>query len=511
MLATRLPSDMLAPGTHLGRYELLERIAVGGMAELYLARATGIQGFQKLVALKRMLPQYAANDDFVTMFLDEARLAATLQHANLAQVYDIGQCAQGLFFTMEFIHGKDARNLLQDRCRVGEPVPLIHAISIVSGAAAGLHAAHEKVGFDGQPLGVVHRDVSPANVLVSFDGCVKVIDFGVAKAARQQNETRVGTLKGKIAYMAPEHCLGDLVDRRADVFGLGIMLYELTTNQRLFQGENEFAIMKRIVGDDAPPPSHVVPGYPHELERITLKALARDPRQRYQTAQALQIDLETFLRDRGEVVSAVRLGQYMRTVFSAELDAWRRTLAAFEDDAPVIELVYEPLAEVTVDVPANAVEREDDRLSVDTGMFLNTLVPECPPLSGEHAPGVGRAWRAARALAVMTVALALMVLPGWQVLRVTGETIELPASVEAPAQATTIAPLATGVTLSASIPVAPAAPLQPDPPKVSEPARDVRNADGPRSRRAVGNADRRTRKRPASTARRWDPDSALPP
>src|SRR5688572_29826451 len=239
MIATTLSTgDFLAPGTRLGKYELIQRLAVGGMAELYLARCTGIEGFEKLVAVKRILPQYACNEEFVSMFLDEARLAATLQHANIAQVYDIGQTEHGLFFTMEFVRGADARELLKSAMRSGDDIPLDRALTIISGAAAGLHAAHEKRGVDGEPLGIVHRDVSPANVLVSFDGCVKVIDFGVAKATRQQSQTRVGTLKGKIAYMAPEQCLGEPVDRRCDVFALGIVLYELTCGQWLFEGEN---------------------------------------------------------------------------------------------------------------------------------------------------------------------------------------------------------------------------------------------------------------------------------
>ncbi|MCB9571507.1 MAG: serine/threonine protein kinase [Kofleriaceae bacterium] len=309
--------ETLPPGTRFGRYELLRRLAVGGMAELYLARATGIEGFEKLVALKRILPQNAENDDFVRMFLDEARLSATIQHANVAQVYDIGRCDDGLFFTMEYVHGEDLRTLMQTLAKRGRSFPLEHALAAVIGACAGLHAAHERRGPDGRPLGIVHRDVSPSNVLVSYDGCVKLIDFGIAKAQRRQTETRAGTLKGKIAYMSPEQCMGVDLDRRSDVFSLGVVLYELTTGVRLFPVENEYAALRQIVDQDAPPPSRRKQGYPPELEQIVLRALRRDRAERYASAEELQLDLEQFVRTRGLAVSSAQLGYFMRELFPA--------------------------------------------------------------------------------------------------------------------------------------------------------------------------------------------------
>ena len=285
------------------------------MAELYLARSRGIEGFEKVVVLKRILPQFAQNRDFVTMFLDEARLSATLQHPNIAQVHDIGQWHGSYFFTMEYINGQDIRGILQAAARRHQRIPLAQALTMVAGAAAGLHAAHDKRSLDGRPLKIVHRDVSPSNVLISYDGAVKVVDFGVAKAAQRQTETQAGTLKGKIAYMSPEQCLGKPLDRRSDIFSLGILLYELTTGRRLFKGEAEFAVMQRIVNEDVTPPSHLVASYPPDLEKIVVKALARDRDERYASAQDLQLDIESFAGAHRLALSQVMLARFMQTLF----------------------------------------------------------------------------------------------------------------------------------------------------------------------------------------------------
>src|SRR5690606_29379467 len=191
------------PGSLLGKYQLLRRLATGGMAELFLARAKAIHGFEKLVVLKRILPQHAENDDFIRMFLAEARLAATLHHPNIVQVYDIGGEEGSYFFTMEFVQGVDLRKLVRAARKKNKALPLEHILHVIMGMAAGLNHAHEKVGLDGKPLGIVHRDVSPSNVLVTFEGGVKIVDFGIAKAASAQVATIAGTLKGKIPYMSP--------------------------------------------------------------------------------------------------------------------------------------------------------------------------------------------------------------------------------------------------------------------------------------------------------------------
>ncbi|HUH03983.1 MAG TPA: protein kinase [Kofleriaceae bacterium] len=305
----------LQPGSFVDRYRIIRRLAVGGMAELYLACATGIEGFEKQVALKRILPQFACRPEFVGMFLDEARLAATLHHPNIAQVYDIGADAETYYFTMEFVDGADVRHIRKRAAALDEDVPLDHTVSITMGVAAGLHAAHEKRGSDGKSLGIVHRDVSPANVIVTYDGNVKLIDFGIAKAARRQTQTRTGILKGKSCNMSPEQCLAEPVDRRSDVFSLGILLYELSTGLRLFDGENEFETMRRIVAGRIDPPSRRCPEYPAGLEHIVMRALERDPDDRYQSAQEMFIELDCFAREERLAIGAYHLSAYVNRMF----------------------------------------------------------------------------------------------------------------------------------------------------------------------------------------------------
>ncbi len=313
----------------LGKYQLIRRVATGGMAELYLARATAIHGFEKLVCLKRILPQHAESEDFIRMFLAEARLAATLHHPNIVQVYDIGEQGTTYFFTMEYVQGQDLRKLVRAARKANKALPLEHILHIVMGVAAGLNHAHEKIGLDGRPLGIVHRDVSPSNVLVTYEGGVKIVDFGIAKAATAQSATIAGTLKGKIPYMSPEQCRGEVVDRRSDIFSIGTLLWELTTGARLFTGENEFGLINRVAAGDVPLPSSVRQDYPPELEAIVMRALQADREQRYTCAQDLQIDLEDFAREARLPVSSARMAKFMRELFSEEI---RQTTLQMQSD-----------------------------------------------------------------------------------------------------------------------------------------------------------------------------------
>jgi serine/threonine protein kinase len=305
----------------VGRYEILRRIAKGGMAELYLARQKGIEGFEKLVVLKRILPELAGDAEFVGMFLDEARLAAGLHHSNVVQVYDIGSADDGYFFAMEYLHGEDLRFVMRSVESAGETVPLPHALSIGLGVCAGLHYAHERTGADGRPLGIVHRDVSPHNVFVTWDGGVKVLDFGIAKAARRLSETRTGALKGKIQYMSPEQCTADPLDRRSDVFAIGILLWELAVGRRLYSGKSDLAIMKLITEREAPNAGSVS-NCPRELSLVIAKALARRPQDRFQTAEALQLALEELARDARLALSPVGLSHWIKDRFGRDADAW---------------------------------------------------------------------------------------------------------------------------------------------------------------------------------------------
>ena len=292
------------------------------MAEIYLARASGIQGFEKYVVLKRILPQFAANHELIRMFLQEAKLAAILDHANIAQVHDIGEQDGVFFFTMEYLHGEDARRIMKEIGARGEMIPLEHAVHIVIDAAAGVHFAHEKKGPDDAPLGIVHRDLSPSNIVVTFAGGVKVVDFGVAKIAADAELSGRYSLKGKLAYMSPEQVAQGTVDRRSDVFALGIVLYELTTGKRLFKGGNEVETMRLVLDAKVAKPSEVIPAYPPELERIVMRALERSAERRYQTARDLQFDLEAFAREQKLQISSAALAEWMEAAFGPKREIW---------------------------------------------------------------------------------------------------------------------------------------------------------------------------------------------
>jgi serine/threonine protein kinase len=333
----------LAPGDKLGKYEVIRQIAIGGMAELYLARTLGIEGFEKLVVLKRILPQYVSNATFVNMFLNEARLAATLHHPNIAQVYDIGLEEGDYFFAMEYVHGEDLDHISIASEEQGVPLSMDAGLTLVAGLCAGLHYAHEKMNAEGKPLHIVHRDVSPSNVLVSYDGAVKLVDFGIARASSRPGTTQ-GGLKGKIAYMSPEQCRAKAqLDRRSDLYSVGAILYELTTGQLPFTGETEYQVLNQIVNEDVPPPSSVVPGYPEHLERIVLKALARDVDQRYATALELQADVEDFAHESRLRVSPLVLARIMGTLFPARLEEWDHAKAqgAFFVEQHVVRTLIE--------------------------------------------------------------------------------------------------------------------------------------------------------------------------
>jgi serine/threonine protein kinase len=321
----------LPSGTMLGKYEILKKLATGGMAEIYLARVRGNAGFEKLVVIKRILPTVADDPTFVRMFLDEARLAATLHHPNIADVYEVGEHEGAPFFAMEFVHGQDVRAIRMGARKMQERVPLAIALAIVHGSASALDYAHDRTGPDGKSLNLVHRDVSASNILVSYEGAIKLIDFGIARATSRSHQTQVGTLKGKIPYMSPEQCRGLPLDRRSDLFSLGVVMYELTVGRRPFVGENDFAIMDQIVHQGAQPPSALMRGYPPELEAIVMKLLARKTEDRFQTAEEMLHELDPFLQQHRLWVSPKPLSRYMRQVFSTEVAAWDQALATGDE------------------------------------------------------------------------------------------------------------------------------------------------------------------------------------
>jgi serine/threonine protein kinase len=301
----------------LGRYQLLRRLAVGGMGELYLARARSIGGFEKLAAIKRILPHLAAQPEFVEMFLDEARVAATLEHPNIVHVSDLGHVDDEYFLVMPFLEGADLSTLRRRLVELGRTLPWPLAVFVASGIAAGLDYAHAKRDRGGRPMGVVHRDVSPENVFVTFEGEVKLLDFGIAKAAQVVSRTDVGTRRGKARYMSPEQAQGLPLDGRSDIFSLGVVLYELTTGQTPFRGDDDLAILNKVVTQDVTPPSRIVARYPGALERVVLTALSRDPARRFQRADDMRAALDAFAREQRMQASAVELGAFLIEVLGA--------------------------------------------------------------------------------------------------------------------------------------------------------------------------------------------------
>lgn len=306
----------------LGRYQVLKKLATGGIADVFLARASGLEGFTRHVVIKAIRRELATEPRFVTAFLDEARIAASLHHHNIVQVYDIGEQNGAYFFAMEYVHSEDVRTLLQRVRERNEVVPLDQAVSIITATAAGLHYAHEAVGPQGTKLGVIHRDVAPSNILVGYDGSVKLVDFGLAKAALRSTTTAAGTIRGKASYMSPEQCRGEKIDRRADIFGLGIVMYELVTAQRLFKGATDFETMQDVVEGEVPPPSSVRRDVPPALDAIILKALAKDPNARYQTAEEFRAAVEAFGVNHQLRTSNKALADYLVKLFGQRPEPW---------------------------------------------------------------------------------------------------------------------------------------------------------------------------------------------
>ncbi len=309
-----------------GKYWLLERINVGGMAEVFRAKVFGVEGFERLVAVKKILPNIAEDEEFIKMFVDEAKIAVQLNHANIAQVFDLGKEGDAYYIAMEYVHGKDLRAIF-DRCReMGQPMPIAQACFIVMKVCEGLDYAHNKRDPSGRELGLVHRDISPQNILISYEGEVKIIDFGIAKAVGRVSKTQAGILKGKFGYMSPEQVRGLPLDRRSDVFSVGIVLYELLTGERLFVGESDFSTLEKVRNVEILPPSTYNRRIPEELERIVLKALAKDVEDRYQTAIDLHDELQAFMYSAGEFYSSKDLANWMKRVFAREIEEESRKL-----------------------------------------------------------------------------------------------------------------------------------------------------------------------------------------
>ncbi|HWE31406.1 MAG TPA: serine/threonine-protein kinase, partial [Polyangia bacterium] len=319
------------------------------MAEVWKAKAFGVEGFERLLAVKRILPNIAEDEEFITMFIDEAKIAVQLNHANIAQIFDLGKVDDSYFIALEFVHGKDVRGIY-DRCKQkpvdGMPnMPIAQACFIIMKACEGLDYAHNKRDAQGKELHLVHRDVSPQNVLISYEGEVKIIDFGIAKATGKASKTQQGILKGKFGYMSPEQVRGLPLDRRSDIFSLGICLYELLTGERLFVGESDFSTLEKVRNVEILPPSTYNRRIGDELERIVMKALAKDVDDRYQNAIDLHDDLQAFMYTAGEFYSRKDLAAWMKRIFAAEIEEESVKLEQYRHMPvpPVAPMVQQPM------------------------------------------------------------------------------------------------------------------------------------------------------------------------
>jgi serine/threonine-protein kinase len=312
---THEENDTYAGTFFLGRYRVVDEIGVGGMASVHLARVDGPGGFQKWVAIKRIHPHLVEDDSFVNMFLDEARIAAQISHPNVATVFELGSDDDTYWIAMEYLHGEPVREVMRRLEEMHRTMPPEIACRIIIDAAEGLHAAHELTGPDGRKLELVHRDVTPHNLFVTYEGVTKVVDFGIAKFSSRISETRAGTLKGKIAYMSPEHVSGEQVDCQADIFGLGVVLWELTTGCRLFRADTELDTLARVQECRVPAPTSIHPTYPLDLQAVVMKALARSRMERYRTARELSRALQQVLVRRGLFVGHEELSTFMKSIF----------------------------------------------------------------------------------------------------------------------------------------------------------------------------------------------------
>nr|QEO74303.1 serine/threonine protein kinase [uncultured bacterium] len=306
-----------AQSNRFGSYELVRPLGSGGMAEVFLARHKGVQGFSKDVVLKRILPQMSNNAELLEMFLQEARLVARLSHPNIVQTFELGRQGQQYFIAMEYVRGRDLASVLRDARRAKVTIPVEIACRIIADVCAGLHAAHDAVDDNGGRLNVVHRDVTPHNVLISVDGAVKVADFGVAQAANQASITKPGVVKGKPGYMAPEVIQGMALDRRVDIFGAGVMLHELLSLQRLFRRRTEYETYTAIIHADIPDLRSIRNDVDDVVWSIVARALKRDPVERYQTAQEMQTDIENHLARLGKVVTLPIFSRWLRELGNA--------------------------------------------------------------------------------------------------------------------------------------------------------------------------------------------------
>jgi serine/threonine protein kinase len=300
-----------------GKYILLDKIASGGMAELYRGKITGVKGFEKLIAIKKILPHLTSEESLITSFIEEAKLAAFLQHPNIVQIYDFGNMEGTYFLAMEYLFGKDLKNVIKKSEQLNTPLRLEDSLHIIARVCKGLDYAHNMKDFHGKSLNIIHRDIGPQNIFITYDGQVKVIDFGIAKAANQTTSTQGDLIKGKVAYMSPEQAQGEQVDHRSDIFSIGILLYELVTRKRMFVGDN-YQIYARVCKAEFEPPESTGVDLPPILYSILSKALAEKPAERYQSADEMATDLDKCISQLSFQPGSRSISEYMKTLFEHE-------------------------------------------------------------------------------------------------------------------------------------------------------------------------------------------------
>jgi serine/threonine protein kinase len=374
-----------ADAPELGKYRLIAKLARGGMGDVYLAVAQGPGGFHKLLAVKEMRPEFVSDERYVTMFLEEARLAARLHHPNIVQTNEVGTDGGRHYMTMEYLDGRSLYRVGKQFAKKRGGLPLGAHLRVIAEALLGLHYAHELCGFDGDPLGIVHRDVSPLNVFVTFDGQAKVLDFGIAKSVDSSIETQAGILKGRLAYMAPEQACASPVDRRADVYAAGVVIWEAVAGRRLWPGMGDVEIYTRTIGEGPPALLSVCPTAPPELAAVCDRAMARRPEDRYPSAAALLEDLDRHLRKRDDSVSMRELGAMVSAAFEDE----RRQMNATIEEALIALRAGPQSGVMSTRTTEGSVSRDPARVSIirDELANLASLLSATPsrPASAQGA------------------------------------------------------------------------------------------------------------------------------
>lgn len=375
-------------GQRFGQYLLLEKIGVGGMAEVWRARSQGVEGFQKTVAIKRILPHLTDSADFVTMFVDEAKLAAQLNHDNIIQIFDLGKIGDDYYMAMEYVEGENLRGILNKARDRGEPIPAAVALQIAVRLAGALGYAHHKRDFEGRELGLVHRDVSPQNVLVSYEGNVKLCDFGIVKAVARTGHTQMGALKGKLQYMSPEQAWGRPVDARSDLFSVGVLLFEMLTGRRLFTGDSEMQLLEAVRDCRIQAPSDINAEIPVAVDVVVAKALARDPADRYQSADELINALQGLLAKMHPQPSVREVTAYMRALFRAGAEPELPRFLPQDEPAigfvpPLVAASAASIAPAEAPVPAPAAPVADEPELLPAIEIESEAKPWSPDLGGQ--------------------------------------------------------------------------------------------------------------------------------